>query len=626
MWTFAYEGEEAWPTVVEGPGGDVRRFTSRNGLPLSAVDADGVSYRAERDEDGSITAIVDGEDGRRPSVSTAAAPTSGRRRPPGNEPSSNVDNAGRTIGGVTPTGVRAQTNRTRAGRVTSQQAPGRGTTKVRWDPARQVAAITDPTGATTRWTHNLLDQVIDVELPGGGRWGLGYDLAGRVDRVEEPDGGTWRISADGAGSEVEDPGGARHRFDTDPSGMVTALKTPQGRRCELRRHPDRRRTSLRLPSDLEVDADLDEAGGVVSAGPETKRARGATHPPVGWPGAGTATAPAGRGPTTGQGGSEPSTGRAAPPPSSGTCRVGRRTRRTVEYGPDGRPAFFRAEGATTSLTWEPDGRLQRVMHDDGAVETGAWDAAGRLASTTDPLGTTTTFHRDIAGDLVGVTTAMGSTWQYDRDRAGRTSAITDPLGHHAALHRDPNGRLAEVVPASGPVQHFSWDADGGLLTISDSDGPLVTVEHSPDGRLLSAEDRNGRRDWLSWDGMGRPTGAGVDGRVTHLAWDERSTTLAVTKTNGVITDYHTSAEGRLESVEHPDVGTVSARRDADGRLIEVTGRGLLRRWVRDGGGRPITYREEIAGRVSVTELSWDARGRLTGRRATAGAVDIATVS
>lgn len=74
----------------------------------------------------------------------------------------------------------------------------------------------------------------------------------------------------------------------------------------------------------------------------------------------------------------------------------------------------------------------------------------------------------------------------------------------------------------------------------------------------------------------------------------------------------------MESVEHPDVGTVSARRDADGRLIEVTGRGLLRRWVRDGGGRPITYREEIAGRVSVTELSWDARGRLIREKSDGG--------
>jgi RHS repeat-associated protein len=617
--TFGYAGDEAWPAMVEGPGGDVRRFTSHRGLPLSAVDADGVSYRAERDADGSITAIIDGEGGRTTFGVHRSGAYQWTETATGERTVFDVDDAGRTVGGATPTGDRARVERTRAGRVTSRQAPGRGLVEVRWDPAGQVAAVTDPTGATTRWTHDLLGQVAGVELPGGGRWGFGYDLAGELDRVEQPDGSTWRIRADGTGREIEGPGGARHRVEADPSGRVTAVTTPGGRRTELRRQADHRRAGVRLPSGLDVEVDLDETGRVVEAR-AGDRASSWGYTAAGrlaWRSEGNGARwswtydRAGRVcTTTGPRGTTTIDRDRHGRPTSVVTPGG--SRRTVEYGPDGRPARFRSEGATTSLIWDPDGRLGRVVHEDGAAETGAWDAAGHLASTTDPLGATTTYHRDMAGDLVGVTTAMGSVWRYQRDQGGRGVGVTDPLGQHVALRRDPNGRLTEVLPASGPAQRFTWDADGDLRAISDDDGPLVTVDHRADGRHLRAEDRDGRRRWLSWDAMGRPTGAGVDDRVMHFGWDQPAATLDVTKTDGVTVEYRWSAEGRLQSVEHPVVGPLSIRRDADGRLIEITGRGLRRRWERDPAGRPATYREEIDGRVSVTTLAWDVRGRLVG--------------
>ncbi|MGI8753382.1 MAG: DUF6531 domain-containing protein [Acidimicrobiales bacterium] len=615
--TFAYEGAGAWPAVVEGPGDDVRRFTSRNGLPLSAVDADGVSYRAERDPDGSITAIVDGEGGRTTFGVHRSGAYEWTQTATGERTTFDVDDTGRTVGGITPGGERAQVSRSRAGRVTSQQAPGRGPSGVQWDPAGQVAAITDPTGGTTRWTHNLLGQVTSVELPGGGQWGLGYDLAGRVYLVEEPAGGTWRISAAEGRSEIEDPGGARYRFETDPTSRVTAATTPAGRRTEVLGRPDGSLERVRLTSGLEVEAERDTTGrvlraragdrasswGYTAAGRLAWRAdsdgsrwswtydrAGRIRTVVGLRGTTTLERdPAGR-------------------PTAVTTPGGER--RTVEYGPDGQPAEVRSGETTTRLEWEADGRLSQVIHPDGAVEAGAWDDAGRLASTTDPLGAMTAFGRDDDGRLVAVATAMGSEWHYERDQSGRTSAVIDPLGRRTTLRRDPTGRLAELVPSSGSAQRLSWDADGDLASISDDEGPLVRVDRSLDRRLLQAEGRAGRRCSLGWDALGRPTLADVNRRKMRFAWDDTANKLAVTMPDETTVDCHRSPDGRLERVEHPLAGTINVRRDPDGRLLQITGRGLVRRWTRDGAGRPVMYQEEIDGQRSVTELDWDDRGRL----------------
>ncbi len=618
-WQLTYDGDDAWPSLVEGPAGDVRRFTSRDGLPLSAQDADGVSYRAERDGDGSITAVIDGEGGR----TTIGVHRSGAYEwvedPCGQRWTFEVDDAGRVAGTVTPAGDRGAATWSAAGRMTSMAPPGRAVSAAEWDPAGQLAAITDPAGATSRLTTDVLGDITDVELAGGGRWHLDYDHAGGIERIADPGGGTWEVSARAGVEELRDPDGGVHRVETDASGAIRATVSATGQRCQIDSDVDGRRQQILAPSGALTEVERDQAGRVVrvaegtavttwSYSPGGRVAAIATHTGGRWTWtydrAGRVTATSG--PRRSTHFERDQAGRVvAVIEASGR-------RRSLTYGDDGRPAEVTDAAGTTRLVWNPDGRLRRVVQPDGAIEEGAWDGAGRLMGTTDALGDTTSIERDVEGHVVAVEAADGARWAYRRDPMGRPQAVTDPLGRTTAMAWTGAGRL-DRFEAGGTTRRFGWDPDGRLVSISagDSGAGLLTIDHESPHRSLTAADGQGCSTAVAWDEWGRVTRSGPEDRPTALAWDDPSGSVSITPAGGATTRYHSDAEGLVERIEHPVAGTVSVCRDGEGRLLEVAAEGLTRTWERDGEGRAVTYTEVRGVEVSVTSLIWDGCGRVS---------------
>ncbi|MDQ6782257.1 MAG: DUF6531 domain-containing protein [Actinomycetota bacterium] len=617
VWKLSYDGDDAWPALVEGPGEDVRRFTSRNGLPLSAVDADGVSYRAERDADGSIAAVVDGEGGR----STFGVHRSGvyewTEAPTGERTVFDVDDAGRTLGGVTPGGERVDLAWSAAGRLRSQTVPGRGMTSFVWDPAGQVEALTDPTSATTRLAHDELGDVTEVMLPGGGRWALDWDQSGGIEGLTDPAGERWDLGIEQGGEWLRDPTGAIHRIETDRAGGVTAAISPGGARTETTVDAGKRHQTNRSSDGTVTEIDRDETGRIVrvsdgsitatrsyTAGGRLAAIESTDGNRWSWTydRAGRVHRVSGaRGATTFE---RDAAGRVV----AVTAPTG--DRRALVYGDDGRPAEVHEDGHITRLEWDPGGRLRQVVQPDGAVEAGSWDPAGRLVSTTDPLGATTRIERDTDGQVVAVQAADGGRWSYQRDPMGRPVTVVDPLGRTTSMSWDGVGRIDAVE--SGAIDHrYQWSVDGELISIrSGPDGSaLLDLDHDLDARVLRATDGREASE-LGWDAQGRTVRSGPVDRPTRVGWDDKTNSISLTPGASQMCRYHRDPDGLIGSIELPSAREVTISRDGGGRVVELTGAGLTRIWQRDTAGRPVVYTEKRDATVSVTSLAWDERGRL----------------
>jgi RHS repeat-associated protein len=612
---IAYDGDEAWPAVVRGVGGDERRFTSRHGLPLSAVDADGVSYRAERDADGSIVAVTDGEGGRSAFGVHRTGATAWVVTPTGERTSYEVDDAGRCTAVTGPGNARGAASWSAAGRLLQRQAAGRGADRFGWDPAGLLTSVTDPAGATATLERDLLGDVTDVTLANGARWQLAHDQAGRLDALTDPTGATWRF----AGERMTDPLGNVTAVTTEP-GRID-VRAPTGGRGTRRGSADERREVTRWASGAERVVERDEAGRVVrsTTGPSTTT----------W-----VYTPAGRVAAVGEERgrrwslSYDRAGRtvalhgpdgvteirrdAAGRPVEVTTPEG--VRRRVVHGPDGRPAELveSADGGpevVTRLEWDSAGQLRRLVQPDGAVEAGEWDAAGRLMATTDSLGATTRLERDPAGQLAAVADPAGARWSFERDLLGRPTTVTDPIGRMTTMAWSALGQIRRVE--AGPLQReFAFDPDGRLVGITDGGGAgLLTIAHDGDGRGLTARDPATAAS-LRWDALGRVTRHGPDHRPMELAWDDDEPAVTITTAAGASTRYRCADDGRVMAIEHPTAGVVTVERDPAGRIVALDGPGVARRWRRDGRGRPVRYEETRDGTTGVTELSWDARSRL----------------
>jgi RHS repeat-associated protein len=257
---------------------------------------------------------------------------------------------------------------------------------------------------------------------------------------------------------------------------------------------------------------------------------------------------------------------------------------------------------TTTLSYFPNGLLERVTDHLGHYTRFEYDDEGRLDATVIRPGSQdlrTEFGYSF-GDLATVTDPLGKTQRRFTDGAGRETYTFDEHGAQTRTVFDAGNLVQEIIDAKGHSTTFEYDANGNLTSLTDArnnettfaydDMDLVDVRTDPmanaesfdfDGlsRLTTWTDRNGDTTRYSYDKLGRRTFVGFDETIvggtpsyqSTISFDYDDVDREVTITDsvaGVITRSYDLLD-RLESEASPQ-GAVSYQYDDAGRRESMT--------------------------------------------------------
>ncbi|MES2937303.1 MAG: DUF2235 domain-containing protein [Pseudomonadota bacterium] len=292
----------------------------------------------------------------------------------------------------------------------------------------------------------------------------------------------------------------------------------------------------------------------------------------------------------------------------------------------------------TSYAWTPKGQQLTVTDPDQAVTQFSYDANGQLArQVVDPggLNLTTQYTYDGAAKVLTVTSPTGTVTQYGYDLLGRrTKEQVDPTGLNLTRSwtYDKAGNAVTATDANGQVTRYVYDAENRQVYAIDPLGDVQRTVYGANGRVL------------------KTTAYATPLTATALA------SLGSTPTVGQVAPLVTSSP--QDSVQHRVY-------DRDGRLaFTVDGAGSVVAYAYDGNGNVVdrlAYAEALPGWTpgttpspvrdaardlrlrtvydkldraiytvdgagGVVAMQYDAAGRLTERKAYAGAIPAGTAA
>ncbi|MBL8937706.1 MAG: VCBS repeat-containing protein [Archangium sp.] len=210
--------------------------------------------------------------------------------------------------------------------------------------------------------------------------------------------------------------------------------------------------------------------------------------------------------------------------------------------------------ATTSLSYDVNGRLSTVKDPGGNAVVQQYDLMGRLTQVTNPNSGTTRFEYDAAGNQVRRTDARNTVVRTDYDALNRPLAQWDDAKEAATKVRwtyDLAAGCAECTNAGGKLAQTEWPMPGGTATDKqgyDVRGNQVFFERSVGGKPLTVRTRfdQANRETAvvypagitverTFDGASRVSA--MPGVVRSVEFNERNQARAITFTNGAKTQF-----------------------------------------------------------------------------------------
>lgn len=259
-------------------------------------------------------------------------------------------------------------------------------------------------------------------------------------------------------------------------------------------------------------------------------------------------------------------------------------------------------GTTTSVAFDPKGRLQSVTSIDGYTVTMQYDDLDRLVQSAYPDGTyeqigydklDPTWFRDREGRWtrawynlnrkpVAVRDPQGQTTTFDWCRCGSLKRITDPQGRVTIWDYDADGRLLKKVFPDGRMASYAYEPRSGrLLSVTDAKGQVATFSYYGDDRIAGIAYSNAAVPTpsisMGYDGLlGRLTSMGDGTGSTAFNYTPFSTTPPVP----------TTGLGRLASIDGPLANdTITLGYDEQGRVVSSSLNGAATSWTLDKLGR-----------------------------------------
>ncbi|MEX1826807.1 RHS repeat-associated core domain-containing protein [Luteibacter sp. CQ10] len=311
-----------------------------------------------------------------------------------------------------------------------------------------------------------------------------------------------------------------------------------------------------------------------------------------------------------------------------------------------------ANGIVTLLTYTPEGWLQTTTVDANgaaAVMTLTYDDVGNVTQTKDADGVVLNYTFDDASRLTDITDGAGNRIHYTLDAAG-------------------NRTKEETFDASGVVRRTvsrSFNSLSQLLTVTDALNRTVlsfdtTDGYDAEGKPVHAQDAKGVQQKQGYDALGRLVSTINDYNGTNTAtanaqtvsqYDASDNVAGISDPSGLNTVYDHNGFGDLTGIHSPDTGTTLFTVDAAGnRITKTDAKGVVTTYAYDALNRvtsatdadaslnvayfydeantatgcaasaPVGHLTRVVENGVTTTYCYDARGNVTDKRQTQGAV------
>ncbi|MBM7846489.1 polymorphic toxin-type HINT domain-containing protein [Herpetosiphon giganteus] len=287
---------------------------------------------------------------------------------------------------------------------------------------------------------------------------------------------------------------------------------------------------------------------------------------------------------------------------------------------------------TTTLTYDPQGRVRSTTDPLGETTTYGYNALGLTSSITNPLGVVATMTYNTLGQLIaqtdgtGATTysvydpttgqlrktidALGATTIYTYTAAGLKQQEQNPLGGVTSYGYTALGQTAAVTNALGMVTSYTYDGSGRLVSTTTPAGTSTTIYDGATGQPIQHIDPLGVvAATTATDGAGKPiTTTDATGATNTTAYDGYDRVVAETDAMGATTRYRYDLFGNRIAITTALSATTYQQFDSLQRLRVITDTlGAVTTYTYDDAGRSIAVTD---ARGATTRTQYDAAGRV----------------
>lgn len=287
---------------------------------------------------------------------------------------------------------------------------------------------------------------------------------------------------------------------------------------------------------------------------------------------------------------------------------------------------------TTTLTYDPQGRVHSTINPLGETTTYGYNALGLTSAITNPLGVVATMTYNPLGQLIAQTDGLGATTHsvYDPitgqlrmtiDALGATTIYTytatglkqqerNPLGGVTTYGYTALGQTAAVTNALGMVTSYMYDGSGRLVSTTTPVGTSTTVYDGATGQPSQHIDPLGVvAATTATDGAGKPiTTTDATGATNTTSYDGYDRVVAETDATGATTRYRYDLFGNRIATTNALSATTYQQFDSLQRLRVMTDTlGAVTTYTYDDAGRTIAVTD---ARGATTCTQYDAAGRV----------------
>jgi RHS repeat-associated protein len=472
-----------------------------------------------------------------------------------------------------------------------------------YDAHGNMTSMTDALGRITSYAYDANGEITSITDPLGHVKQLAYDAQGNITSVKDALNDTTAFEYDAIGrlTAVVDPLGRRATFAYDSLDRITTLTDPAGAATTLGYDPNGNLTSFVNALNKRWNSVYDSTNRLVSTSDPLGRVMRRFYDKE-----------------------DQLTSQVSP--------SGRTTR--YAYDPRGLMTSMTTPlGFVTNYEYDNHKNLKTLTDARGNVTTFSYDELYRLAEQLDPLGHATHYTYDAASNVTGRVDRLGRSTTYTYDALNRPTRIqyADATVNYTY---DPAYRLTHIDDTQSGAIDWAYDDADRLLSETTPQGVVSYTYNTASQRAsMAAADRPPVN--YTYDSAGRLKTIAQTSETFTYSYDTLSRVASLQRPNGVRTDYaydnvyrlarltHTNAlnqaledfqysynnDDEIESISSLASATLlptaktAVPADAANRLPQFGNAS----YTFDNEGQT-TSRNDAP---TVTNFTWDARGRLT---------------
>ncbi len=268
-------------------------------------------------------------------------------------------------------------------------------------------------------------------------------------------------------------------------------------------------------------------------------------------------------------------------------------------------------GGTTSLYYNENGQIAKMVDPLGNPTYYAYDSNFRLTTLTNSLGETASYTYNAAGQITAYTDFMGSTTLYTYGGTNsRLTSTTDPNGNLTGYTYNSSGDLLATNFANGSSSTATYDPEGSATSFLDAGGQTIDVTYNSSGQITQETFSDPTQYTYTYNTHGDLLTATDSTGTTTFTYDPNTDMLTgVAYSNGTYLAFSYNAAGQRTQMVDQSGFVTNYHYDSAGRLSGLT----------DGSGNIIvTYTYDAAGRLSSkvngngtsTTYAYDAAGHI----------------